>query len=82
MKSIFMVITDSGDGSNSIEWHKTMSEDKQEKLEAGDKYGRYCSGDGFQCRELKFPNIVDLDIWAHINHITWFEETDYEEAED
>lgn len=68
MKSIFMVITDCGDGSNSIEWHKTMSDDKYAKMEDQD---RYQSGDGVQIKELRFPDMLDLDKWAQVNSIYW-----------
>lgn len=70
MKSIFMVITDCGDGSNSIEWHKTMSDDKYAKMEDQD---RYQSGDGVQIKELRFPDAFDFDGFANENHIYWFE---------
>lgn len=75
MKTIFTVITDCGDGSNNIEWHKTMSDEKFEKMEDQE---RYQSGDGVQLRELKFPDDFDLDDWAHINNIMWFEDNEDE----
>jgi len=74
MKSIYYVITDSGDGANYIEWHKTMSAEKIAKLESEDEYGRYSSGDGFQCTELKFPDDFDVETFAETNHIYWFED--------
>lgn len=81
MKSIFMVITQRGDGSNRIEWHQTMSYEKQNDLE--EKYPEcYSSGDGFQCKELRFPDDFDLDLWAKSNHISWWVQEDFEEFED
>lgn len=74
MKSIFIVTTDAGDGSNYLEWHKTMSDEKIKKLESEDTYGRYASGDGFQCKELKFPEDFDLEAFANANYISWFED--------
>jgi len=73
MQTIFTVITDCGDGSNNIEWHKNMSDEKLEKMEEQE---RYQSGDGVQVRELMFPDDFDLEAWATINHIWWFEEED------
>lgn len=74
MKNIFIVICDCGDGSQRLEWHLTMSEEKIQKLEAEDLYNTYSSGDGFQCREIQFPEDFDLDAFAKQNRITWFEE--------
>lgn len=77
MISIYMVITNCGDGSNSIEWHKTMSPEKADKLENSD-LERYSSGDGFQCTELKFPDGFDLELFAEVNYITWFEDEEFD----
>lgn len=74
MKSVYMVICDCGDGSQSIEWHKTWSDEKRSTLEDGDTYDRYASGDGLQMTELKFPDVLNLDAWAKINFITWYED--------
>ena len=71
MQTIFTVITDCGDGSNNIEWHKTMSDEKYAKMEELD---RYQSGDGVQVKELVFPDTFDLDMWARINNICWNDE--------
>jgi len=74
MKTIYLVISDCGDGSQSIEWHKTMSDEKYEKMEQQD---RYQSGDGVQITELKLPSVLDLDTLAKINHITWFDDEEF-----
>lgn len=71
MQTIYIVIIDCGDGSQSIEWHKTWSDEKHEKLE--DKE-RYQSGDGLQLTELKMPDVIDLDIWACLNNICWVDD--------
>jgi hypothetical protein len=71
MQTIYTVITDCGDGSNNIEWHKTMSDDKLEKMEEQE---RYQSGDGVQVKKLVFPDGFDLDAWAKVNYITWDDE--------
>ena len=74
MKTIYLVISDCGDGSQSIEWHKTMSDEKYEKMEAQD---RYQSGDGVQIKELKFPLDFDLDAFGKVNHIYWIDDEEF-----
>jgi hypothetical protein len=74
MQTIFTVITDNGDGSNSVEWHKTMSDEKLAKMEQQDYYQ---SGDGVQLKELVFPDTFDLDMWASINNIWWFNDKEF-----
>ena len=71
MKTIYIVIIDCGDGSNTVEWHKTWSNEKQEKLENKE---RYQSGDGLQLRELHFPDTFDIGAFTKDNHIYWYEE--------
>lgn len=73
MKFAYLVISDNGDGSQSIEWHRTMSDEKLDKLESED---RYQSGDGVQVGELKFPDNFDIEGFAKLNDIQWYE--DYE----
>ena len=68
-KRIWSVITDSGDGSNNIEWvtdPKVL--EKMEQL-ADDGNEAYASGDGLQVREFKFPDDFDLDAWIELNFI-------------
>jgi hypothetical protein len=74
MQTIFTVITDCGDGSNNIEWHKTMSDEKYAKMEEQDCYQ---SGDGVQIKQLKFPDDFDLEAWANINNIWWFNDEEF-----
>jgi hypothetical protein len=69
-----MVIYDCGDGSQSIEWHKTWSDEKRSTLEDGDEYDRYASGDGLQMTELNFPDSFDIELFAKDNYINWFED--------
>ena len=68
MQTIYTVIRDCGDGSQTVEWRKTWSDAILDTLESIDCYQ---SGDGVQMRELHFPDILDLDVWAHINNIDW-----------
>ena len=73
MKSVYIVICNAGDGSNYLEWHKTMDEDKQTSLLEGD-LERYGSGDGFQLRELQFPDDFDLESFINLNRIYLYED--------
>jgi hypothetical protein len=70
MTKIHMVITNGGDGSNSIEW--VLDEDVLDKMEerADDGDEGYASGDGLQTRKLVFPDDFDLNAWMKTNHIT------------
>ena len=79
MESIYMVICDCGDGSQSIEWHRSWDDDKQAFLEENDKYDRYASGDGLQMIELKFPDSFSIETFAKDNYITWFEDEEQDE---
>lgn len=76
MQTIYMVIVDCGDGSNSIEWHKTWSNEKLEKLE---KLEQYQSGDGVQMQEIKVPNVTEFGA---ANNIEWFEDMVEYDVED
>lgn len=71
MKEIHMVITNCGDGSNSIQWVQDQEVlDRMEELEdEGDE--KYCSGDGLQVTTLEFPEDFDLDAWCKINCINF-----------
>lgn len=73
MKSVYIVTCNAGDGSNYLEWHKTMDGDKENRLLEGDSE-RYGSGDGFQLKELQFPDSFDLESFARTNHIYWYED--------
>ena len=71
MKFAYLVIRDNGDGSQSIEWHRTLSEEKKARLAEDD---RYQSGDGVQVKELKFPGNFDIEGFAKLNYIFWQED--------
>ncbi len=69
MKTISMVITNSGDGSNGIHWVTDPAVlDKMEEL-ADDGDESYASGDGLQVTELGFPDDFDMDLWMKLNSI-------------
>jgi hypothetical protein len=67
-QTIYSVIRDCGDGSQSIDWFKTLSDKDMEVLETQE---RYQSGDGVQVTEYKFPVDFDIENWARINNIYW-----------
>lgn len=64
-----MVITNCGDGSNSIEWvvDAAVLNRMEEMADDGDE--TYASGDGLQVNTLVFPDGFDLTSWMTINHI-------------
>lgn len=68
MQTVYTVIRDNGDGSQSVEWLKFMSDKILAKLKEIDSYQ---SGDGVQTREYKFPDSFDIDAWAKMNNICW-----------
>lgn len=70
MSKIYMVITNSGDGSNGVQW--VLDEDVLEKMEecADDGDESYASGDGLQSRKLVFPEGFDLNAWIATNHLS------------
>jgi len=80
MKKIYMIITNSGDGSNSI--HIAKDEEVLAKMEqlADDGDECYSSGDGLQKRLLEFPDDFDVDDWVakHFYRYTELDELDYE----
>lgn len=81
MKSVFLVIVNTGDGANTVEWYKDVTLEQLYKLEEEDP-DSYSSGDGFQVRTLDFPDNFDLDEFAKVNYITWnpgFEDDDWED---
>ena len=65
-----MVITNNGDGSNSIEW---VTDDKViDRMEdlADDGDERYASGDGLQVNTLLFPDGFDIQAWIRMNSLS------------
>lgn len=73
MIRVYMVIGDAGDGSNFIEWHRTMSDEKVEKMELEDQYQ---SGDGVQIHDFWFTNEEQLNDFIEWNFITFYEDHD------
>jgi len=69
MKTIEMVITNCGDGSNGIKWvgDPAVVDRMIELADDGDE--QYASGDGLQVRELKFPDDFDIEAWLKLNHL-------------
>lgn len=79
MKTVYMVITNSGDGSNGIHWvvDKAVLDRMEELADDGDE--GYSSGDGLQDTKLVFPDDFDLGAWMKTNYIsvTTLEDLDY-----
>jgi len=82
MKSVYMVITNSGDGSNSTQWvfDKKVIERMEELVDEGDEV--YSSGDGLQARRLVFPDDFDVEAWIKTNYLnlTTMADMDYNTA--
>jgi hypothetical protein len=69
MKTISMVITNSGDGSNGVRWvtDPDVLDIMEERADDGDE--TYASGDGLQVTGLGFPDDFDMDRWMKLNCI-------------
>lgn len=67
MQTIWMVITNNGDGSNGVKIVKDQSilDKMRDLVDEGDE--SYASGDGLQDRELQFPDGFDVDAWVKQN---------------
>lgn len=72
MQTIYVVITNSGDGSNGLRVVKDA--DTLARLEelADDGDETYASGDGLQARKLRFPDDFDVDAWVKLNFYGYF----------
>ena len=72
MSKIYMVITNSGDGSNAVRWvlDENVLAKMEERADDGDE--TYASGDGLQSRKLVFPEGFNLDAWMKTNHLRLF----------
>lgn len=68
MKLVYMVITNSGDGSNGVRWvlDEKVIERMEELADDGDE--TYASGDGLQVKRMIFPDDFDLLGWMGTNH--------------
>ncbi len=70
MKKVYLVLSDCGDGSSSINWFRNTSLEELREME-NDNPEVWSSGDGLQYQELNFPDNFDLDQFAELNHIYW-----------
>lgn len=69
MFKIYCIITNSGDGSNSLLWTDTKAIlDEMEKL-ADKGYESFASGDGLQVTEFKFKTYEALADFVELNQI-------------
>ncbi len=67
MKTVYMVLSDNGDGSSSAHWVKDREvvDKLQELADDGDQ--AWASGDGLQVSTVKFPDDFDVDAWVKLN---------------
>lgn len=78
MQTVTYIITDCGDGSNSILWFKDTPYEVFDKLDevmhssgSGWEYEQFQSGDGLQLNTISFPDEFPLDS---IVGISWGDE--------
>ena len=59
---VYILIGDSGDGSNHLNFYRGSDFTKEQIYEAADKdkYDSYQSGDGVQITTMEFPDGIDL----------------------
>lgn len=75
MQTVYLVLSDCGDGSSSINWFRKTTLISLEKL-AEDNPNTWSSGEGLQYQELYFPDDFDLDYFALSNSIYWADDED------
>ena len=80
MKTVHLVITNTGDGSNGLEWFKNTPIEKIRTLEDTD-LERYSSGDGIQITTLYFPDDFDFEAMG-IADYQWMDEEAFETYDD
>lgn len=69
MKEVHIVITNCGDGSNSLRWFKSTSyEDLCDLDERTGDYETWGSGEGVQITTLTFPDDFDLSTLGLSEH--------------
>lgn len=73
-QKIYMVICNSGDGSNHIQILKSQVAVDRVNVLAEEGDDRYASGDGLQCRELNFPDEFAVDAWVLENFYGYADE--------
>lgn len=73
-QKVYMIICNSGDGSNHVQIVKTENAMRRlyEQAEAGEE--QYASGDGLQVTELKFPDEFAMDAWVIENFYGYSDE--------
>jgi hypothetical protein len=74
MKQVHIVISNCGDGSNSLNWFKdTDINDLADLDEKTNDYELWGSGDGVQITTINFPDDFDLSVlgvsWSSIEEI-------------
>ncbi len=73
MKKVYIVISNNGDGSNSLKFFKNTPYEVLDNLdESTGDYERWGSGDGVQITELVFPD--DFDVTTIVPYYYWSDE--------
>jgi hypothetical protein len=75
---VFLVLSDSGDGSHAINWFKNTTLEQLYELERKDPEV-WSSGDGLQYQELEFPDNFDFKA---LGVRYWADEEVFEEFDD
>jgi hypothetical protein len=74
MQKIHLIITDNGDGSNSLLAIKTKEALAKAQAEADAGNPTYASEDGLQVRELEFPDEFAVNAWVALNFYGYSDE--------
>lgn len=77
MQTIYLVLSDCGDGSSTINWFRNTTLEQLQKLEEKNP-NRWSSGDGLQYQELTFPDNFDFEA---IGVKYWANEDEFEDEE-
>jgi hypothetical protein len=77
MQTIYLVLSDCGDGSSTINWFRNTTLERLHNL-ADNFPDRWSSGDGLQFQELTFPDDFDFEA---IGVKYWANEDEFEDEE-
>ena len=81
MQKIYLIITNSGDGSNGLLFVKSEEALAKARAEADKGSEIYASGDGLQLKAMEFPDEFDVDGWVEQNFYGYSDEEILEDFE-